>query len=183
MWLWLSIWRTFPASHLKGPSSESRRQTLSWKFIFRSIPYSNNMSPEEVQMFDRAMRQFRRMTLQITVVRTGCNKFKKIYHEPNGDKTIKWTIVHWLSIDIDCLQFKTFRKSFQRSNDQLLIVLSTYHNWCKDDETHKCYQSSKIILQKLSCMIFFFNWLMTDSVILVFLLMMQLISVILIFSS
>ena len=55
-------------------------------------------------------RQFKRMTLQMTVVNTGVNKYKKMYDEANGDKTIKWTIVHWLRIDVDCLQFKNFKE-------------------------------------------------------------------------
>ena len=71
------------------------------------------MSPEEVQMFYRAMRQFRRITLQITVVRTGCNKFKKIYHEPNGDKTIKWTIVHWPVLTLIVYNSKDLGKAFR----------------------------------------------------------------------
>ena len=41
----------------------------------------------------------------MTIVNTGVNKYKKVYDEANGDKTIKWTIVHWLSIDVDCMQF------------------------------------------------------------------------------
>ena len=41
----------------------------------------------------------------MTIVNTGVNKYKKVYDEANGDKTIKWTIVHWLSIDVHCMQF------------------------------------------------------------------------------
>ena len=41
----------------------------------------------------------------MTIVNTGVNKYKKVYDEANGDKTIKWTIVHWLSIDVHCMEF------------------------------------------------------------------------------
>ena len=39
--------------------------------------YSSHMSPSKVEMFDQAIRQFKRMTLQMTVVNTGVNKYKK----------------------------------------------------------------------------------------------------------
>ena len=77
------------------------------------------MSPSEVEQFDQAIRQFKRLELQMTIVNTGVNGYKKIFDEENGDKKIKWTIVHWLSIDVNCLQFKSFRKSIQRANEQL----------------------------------------------------------------
>ena len=67
------------------------------------------MSPSEVEQFDQAIRQFKRLTLQMTIVNTGVNNYKKVYDEANGDKTIKWKIVHWLSIDVDCMHFKKFR--------------------------------------------------------------------------
>ena len=77
------------------------------------------MSPSEVEQFDQAIRQFKRLELQMTIVNTGVNKYKKVFDEANGDKKIKWTIVHWLSIDVNCLQCKKFRKCIQRVIDQL----------------------------------------------------------------
>ena len=74
------------------------------------------MTPLEINQFDTAIRKFKRWELQMTIVNTGVNRYKKIFDEENWDKKIKWTIVHWLSIDVNCLQFKSFRKSIQRAN-------------------------------------------------------------------
>ena len=79
------------------------------------------MSPSEVEQFDQAIRQFKRLELQMTIVNTGVNKYKKVFDEDNEDKKIKWTIVHWLSIDVNCLQCdvnclqcKKFRECIQK---------------------------------------------------------------------
>ena len=47
------------------------------------------MSPSEVEQFDQAIRQFKRLELQMTIVNTGVNKYMKVFDEANGDKKIK----------------------------------------------------------------------------------------------